>query len=302
MAGPGDRTDAWTSLTTGTRAPSLADGAARRPHLGVAATTRRSSTARTAGTRWTPQVNPADDVMRDLFAVDGNVIWGTGWTGNVIRTVNGGATWTQVGKIAPMNAATCAAACAHSTTRPHGSATASAACSRRSMAERAGLSRTPAARLSSGAWTCTARRPSGRWSASRPDRHYRRRWRDLDGATKRTGEHLYRVDAYDSNNAIAAGALRAVIQTTDGGTTWTTIPTPTVPTRRRCAHVQPVPLDRRGDAAARSSRRRTPEGRGRLPRSAPANDLRACGLPTACRSGPSGEGGRAMRAPVSLDR
>jgi photosystem II stability/assembly factor-like uncharacterized protein len=48
-----------------------------------------------AGAQWVPQASPTDAELRGLSVVSGQVAWASGARGTVVRTTNGGATWTH---------------------------------------------------------------------------------------------------------------------------------------------------------------------------------------------------------------
>jgi photosystem II stability/assembly factor-like uncharacterized protein len=50
-------------------------------------------TATAAAQPWTKQTSPATQIMRGLKVVNAQVVWATGYLGEVVRTVDGGTTW-----------------------------------------------------------------------------------------------------------------------------------------------------------------------------------------------------------------
>jgi photosystem II stability/assembly factor-like uncharacterized protein len=220
LAGPGDRSDTWTALPTGTTKhlrslTALPDG--RIWTSGYDATLLYSSDG---GDSWVPQSNPADNVLRDLYAVDGNVIWGTGWTGNVIRTVDGGATWTQVGKgpvigtsdvrggVRALDANTAwvgsAASTVYRTTNGGGSWTALATGAPSGMA-----------------WGMALVGASTLWVVGDAGSIVKTSDGGDTWTVQRTGPgSLYRVSALDAQHVIASGTGGTVLATSDGGSTW----------------------------------------------------------------------------------
>jgi photosystem II stability/assembly factor-like uncharacterized protein len=48
-----------------------------------------------ASAQWVPQASPTDAELRGLSVVSGQVVWASGARGTVVRTTNGGATWTH---------------------------------------------------------------------------------------------------------------------------------------------------------------------------------------------------------------
>lgn len=50
----------------------------------------------TAGAQWTPQTSGTTSLLYSVSAVDNNVVWACGAAGTVVRTTDGGATWTNV--------------------------------------------------------------------------------------------------------------------------------------------------------------------------------------------------------------
>jgi photosystem II stability/assembly factor-like uncharacterized protein len=298
MAGPGDRTTTWTTLPTGVgqhlRAlTALPDG--RIWASGYGATLIYSANG---GTSWTPQANPADNVLRDLYAVDGNVIWGTGWTGNVIRTIDGGTNWTQVGKVAPVG-----------TTDVRGGVRALDAQTAWVGATAGRIFKTVDGGASwvqqnTGAgdqfWGMDLVGSSTLWAVGESGQIVR----TLNGGTNWTvqrtvpGEHLYRVDALDANNVVAAGALGLVVQTTNGGATWNVIPTPTTNTLDgvvmfSTSHWMIVGYS--GTILETTNAGATWQ----TLVSGTGNDLRALWAPDPVSIWAVGEGGMALRAPVT---
>src|SRR5690606_17701858 len=51
----------------------------------------------TAQSPWTPQLTGAGARLRGISAVSDRVAWASGTGGTVLRTTNGGDTWTSVG-------------------------------------------------------------------------------------------------------------------------------------------------------------------------------------------------------------
>jgi photosystem II stability/assembly factor-like uncharacterized protein len=48
-----------------------------------------------AGAQWVPQTSPTDAELRGLSVVSAKVVWASGARGTVVRTTDGGATWTH---------------------------------------------------------------------------------------------------------------------------------------------------------------------------------------------------------------
>jgi photosystem II stability/assembly factor-like uncharacterized protein len=298
LAGPGDRTDTWTSLTTGTpqhlRAlTALPDG--RIWASGYNATLIYSADG---GNNWTPQVNPADDTLRDLHAVDGNVIWGTGWSGNIIRTVDGGVNWTQVGKNAPINTAD-----VRGGVRALDDQTAwvGASGGRVFKTVDGGASWTT---LTTGApslfWGMALVGTSELWVVGDSGQIVH----TLNGGTTWTVERnnptqlLKRVDALDSMHAIAAGDGGLVVATADGGATWTDVPTPTVQDLDGIRMFTAQHWLVVGYNGTILETRNAGTSWDVLP-SGTTNDLRALWAPDSTSIWTVGQGGTALRAPVT---
>jgi photosystem II stability/assembly factor-like uncharacterized protein len=65
-----------------------------RPHLFVALLAL-AAPARTVAAQWMPVPSPTDVELRGLSVVSPNVVWASGQRGTVIRTTNGGRTWSR---------------------------------------------------------------------------------------------------------------------------------------------------------------------------------------------------------------
>ena len=50
-----------------------------------------------ANAQWTPQTSGSTQLLYSVSAVDNNVVWACGAAGTVLRTTDGGTTWTSVG-------------------------------------------------------------------------------------------------------------------------------------------------------------------------------------------------------------
>lgn len=77
-------TTPWVPLTTGTTQPLRAVTATPSGHLWASGYNTTLLASIDGGDTWVPQTsNPSTDNLRDLYAVDDNVVWGTGWHGTL---------------------------------------------------------------------------------------------------------------------------------------------------------------------------------------------------------------------------
>lgn len=298
LAGPGDRSATWTALTSGTTEHLRALAALPDGRIWASGYNASLIYSANGGNTWTPQANPADNTLRDLYAVDSNVIWGTGWTGNVIRTVDGGANWTQVGKIAPIGVND-----VRGGVRALDSQTAWVGSSGGTVFKttNGGASWTTYNTGGTGLlWGMALVGTNTVWVVGE-DGHIAK---STDGGVNWTlqrqvmADHYYRIDALDAQNAIVSGLNGMVLVTSDGGTTWQDRSAPTASTLDGVKMFSTSHWIVVGFNGVIYETRNAGSSWQLLP-SGTAGDLRAFWAPDEVSMWVVGQGGLALRAPVT---
>jgi hypothetical protein len=112
------------------------------------------------------------------------------------------------------------------------------------------------------------------------------------------GDHLYRIDAWDAAHAVATGTNGMVLATSDGGSTWTDVSAPTTETLDGVVAFSADHWIVVGYAGVIYETRSAGASWQLLP-SGTASDLRALWAPDEVSIWTVGEGGTALRAPVT---